>query len=163
MRTRIWQVSLAVMIPLAALLFGGFVTSQAMPLTRTTDDALLTHDKAAIPEIQARRIISIPFGIDDVLAISDSGQTVEVTGHAECPDGGETYKIVVTVSQDATGTHAQSHVDNSCDVISWATTAETPGPHTFAPGAAEACGKAVIHVSKGGTITYRWCKDVTLQ
>jgi len=159
MRNRIWQVSTALFFALAALLVFGTFASQAAP----SEHVAATDDSTTLSAIQARRIISIPFGIDDTLRLSEDGQIVHVTGHAECPPEGETYRIQVTVTQDDTRARARGRTAASCADTSWAAAANQQGPNSFTPGPAEVCAKALIHTNEGGAITFRWCKAVTLQ
>lgn len=116
--------------------------------------------------IQARRLISIPFGINSPVSISSDGDIAFVTGHGICPEGGESFRLKATVTQASTGAKARGFTQTACDgqnQVGWAVAALTPPPQHFAAGEAEACGMVVINAPKQGNFVYRWCKAVDLQ
>lgn len=116
--------------------------------------------------ILARRLTSIPFGIQDDLVLSNNGQVVTVQGHGDCPAGGEYFQLKVTVQQDGLNGLAVGHTEAQCvpgTQVPWQMEVSAPGPKAFAEGEALACGHAVIHTEDGGTIVYDWCKNVALQ
>lgn len=115
--------------------------------------------------ILARRLTSILFGIQDNLALSTDGQIVTVGGHGDCAAGGEDFRVKVTLSQDSFDGLAVGHVEGQCEngvEVPWEVEVNAPGPKTFAPGEAQACGHAVVHTGGGGDIVGDWCKPVTL-
>jgi hypothetical protein len=116
--------------------------------------------------VLARRAISIPFGIADSLELSADGQFINVSGHGECPEGAETFKLNVNVSQDVTSAPAIGRTEGACpggSTITWSAQAVASGSIAFEQGSALACGRAVIHFDKEGALTFRWCKPVTLE
>ena len=116
--------------------------------------------------ILARRLTSIPFGIQDNLELSTDGQTVTVGGHGDCPDGGEDFRVKVTLSQDSFDGLAVGYVEGQCESgveVPWEVEVNVPGPKAFTPGEAQACGHAVVHTAGGGEIVGDWCKSVTLE
>ena len=123
------------------------------------------NDRSGVT-VLARRVISIPFGIVDNLPLSADGQVIQVSGHGECPEGAETYKLNVNVSQDSTSAPATGRTEGACpggSSITWFAEAVAPGPIAFDQGSALACGNAVIHFDREGALTFRWCKPVILE
>jgi hypothetical protein len=115
--------------------------------------------------ILARRVISIPFGIADTLSLRNENQVL-VTGTGICGPGGEDFRIQAQVTQDGVSAPAVGNTEGLClgnAPSSWQATAVLPGRHTFEPGAATACGMAVIHYQREGAITYQWCKAVIIE
>lgn len=125
--------------------------------------------EAAGPELSgvvARRVISIPYGIDDTLFLSSGGGEVLVTGHGICPDGGQDFQLKLDVTQQSTSVRAKGRTEGTCaggEQVQWSALAETLGPDTFSPGPAQACGMVVIFGDRQGAVVFNWCKDVLLQ
>ena len=140
--------------------------------------------------IFARRLISVPFGIQDNLALSSYGNSVTVKGHGICPTAGQDFTVDVTVSQSfekvsgvlaGTGQNyllevsnsptnsngpAVGHTQGKCvsgGKAQWQTEVKTSGSQTFTPGVALACGHAVVKVQGGDDFIDDWCKNVILQ
>ena len=116
--------------------------------------------------ILARRLTSIPFGIQDNLALSTDGQTVTVRGHGDCPDGGEDFNLRATISQDSLDGLAVGHTKGQCvsgGLAFWTVEVMAPGPKTFSSGDAQACGHVVIHRYGRGDFVSDWCKSVDLE
>jgi hypothetical protein len=125
--------------------------------------AQASHDGTTI---LARRLISIPFGIQDSLALSDDGQVVTVQGHGDCPAGGQDFQLKVTVSQDSLNGLAVGHTTGQCvsgGRALWEVAVRTPDSKAFTPGDALACGHVIVHTRGGGDVVGDWCKNVTLQ
>lgn len=116
--------------------------------------------------ILARRIISIPFGIDTNLAIIEAGGGVMVSGHGVCPAQGEYFQLKSTVTQAVTGVRAKGRTEAVCSASGpslWSLQAVTPDSKRLEAGPAQACAQAVIHTREQGALVYEWCKDVSLQ
>ena len=140
--------------------------------------------------ILARRLISVPFGIQDNLTISNYGKSVTVLGHGICPTGGQNFTVDVTVSQDVnkvsgvvagTGQNyllevangpensngpVVGHTEGQCvsgGKAQWQAEVKAIGSQTFTPGLALACGHAVATVQGGDDFIDDWCKDVILK
>ena len=148
-------------ITLVGLLFFAFslIASSAGPVQFFSGQA----DQGA-SAVVARRLISIPFGIQDNLEIVYDGGGVVVAGHGECPANGSYFQLKSTVTQN--GVRAKGRTVDACTSggrTLWTLTAVTPDSHLLEAGPAEACAQAVIHNSAGGTDVYSWCKPVTLQ
>ncbi|HSJ59362.1 MAG TPA: hypothetical protein VLC95_19410, partial [Anaerolineae bacterium] len=118
------------------------------------------------PLLVARRVISIPFGIDASVPIVEDGDAVVVSGHGVCPEGAESYRLRVEVDQPSTGTRAMGVTEGDCvggTSLTWQAMAMTPPPFAFSPGPAQACAMVQLFFSREGTIVHQWCVDVTLQ
>lgn len=169
MKSRILYIFLSSSIALAAVVLGMMLLSgiagRGDVLSRPSTNETFTEDGGGVT-VLARRIISIPFGIDDVLGLSPDGQIVQVSGHGDCVEGAESYKLSMSVTQGSNNAPAKGRTEGACpsgSSIRWSTEAVTPRPHTLAPGNALVCGHAVIHTNKEGAVTFDWCKTVTLE
>jgi hypothetical protein len=167
MKSRIVFVTISAAASLAAAALLVFLIGQAAPAAGPfgmdhTRDAAAGGDGSALA---VSRVISIPFGIDASLQVSEGGQIVTVTGHGDC-QGGETFRVTVKVSQDAFNGLAVGHTEGDCTTVEsegWSVQVNTPGSKTFSEGAALACGRVVVHFDQEGAIVHDWCKEVTLQ
>lgn len=165
MKQRLLKFSLILLIPVTILAVLMAVATNA----ETTNSAALDSSQPALnsntdPSIIASRLISIPYGIDSPLPLSTDGQTVQVTGHGECPDGGESFMIQVTLTQNGPQNRAMGVTQDNCEgQSSWSAVANTPGNKTLTPGPAQACGRAFIFSPAGDTLVGEWCVDVILQ
>lgn len=167
MKARIVFVTISAAASLGAAVLFVFLIGQAAsaagPFTMGHNrDAAAGGDGSALV---VSRVISIPFGIDESLEISEGGQIVTVTGHGDC-QGGETFRVTVKVSQDAFDGLAVGHTEGDCTAVEsegWSVPVNTPGSKTFSQGPALACGRVVVHFDHEGAIVHDWCKDVTLQ
>jgi len=140
--------------------------------------------------IFARRLISVPFGIQDNLTLASNGNSVTVQGHGICPTGGQSFTVDVTISQNVqkvsgvlagTGQNyllevaggptssngAQvGHAQGQCvsgGKAQWQAQVKGTGSQSFTPGVALACGHAVVKVQGGDDFIDDWCKNVILQ
>ncbi len=140
--------------------------------------------------VLARRLISVPFGIQDNLTLTNNGKSVTVQGHGICPTGGKNFQVDVTVSQDVdkvsgvlpgtgqnyllevvdgpvnTNGSAVGHTEGQCvsgGKAQWQAEVKITGSQTFTSGVALACGHAVVQVQNGDDFIDDWCKDVILQ
>lgn len=167
MKSRIVFVTISVVASLAAaallVFLLGQVASAASPFAMEYNrDMAAGQDGSALA---VSRAISIPFGIDASLEVSEGGQIVTVTGHGDC-QGGETFRVTVRVSQDALNGLAVGHTEGDCATVEaegWSVQVNTPGSKTFSEGPALACGRVVAHFDQEGAIVHDWCKEVTLQ
>jgi hypothetical protein len=167
MKSRIVFITVSVVASLAAATLLVFLIGQAASAAGPfaidhNRDAAAGGDGSALV---VSRVISIPFGIDDSLEISEGGQIVTVAGHGDC-QGGETFRVTVKVSQDAFDGLAVGHTEGDCTTVEsegWSVPVNTPGSKTFSQGPALACGRVVVHFDHEGAIVHDWCKEVTLQ
>jgi hypothetical protein len=118
--------------------------------------------------IQAARIISIPYGIDEPLTLAGDGRQIHVTGLTQCPEGVDTHEVRVIASQDSTGARAFSRLSEpqSCtgEIQFWAVDALALGQASFEPGGAEICTIARFSNADGGFGGLHWCyQAVTLE
>lgn len=118
-------------------------------------------------QLIARRAFSIPFGIDSTLQLVDDGNAVIVTGHGECEEGAQTFKLRMRVTQGSNRAPATGATTWRCaNAGHWEVTAHTPPPFTFEEGAAEVCPMAIVEVREGGNVVRNqasWgCQEVTL-
>lgn len=122
--------------------------------------------RRAANALAARRLISVPFGIDSTLMINRDGGGVRVVGHGDCPAGGGDLHIRAMVIQNTSGSIATGVMSGSCTGAPqiWRADATTWGQFLFEKGQAQACAVAVVKdKNQQGAIAYQWCKDVTLQ
>jgi hypothetical protein len=167
MKPRIFYVVLSLFVGVAAITLliaaASFAASAAGPFTM--DNRPHAAETQNDVTILARRVISIPFGIDDSLGLSEDGQTVAVAGHGDCV-GGETFWLKVTVSQDSLNGLAVGFMEGVCasdGEVSWSVDVNTPGSKSFSTGDAQACGHVVVYFDHEGAIAHDWCKPVTLE
>lgn len=167
MKSRIFYVVLSMFVGVAAITLliaaASFAASAAGPFTMDADKRVAEPQNDVT--ILARRVISIPFGIDDTLGLSEDGQTVAVVGHGDCV-GGETFRLKVTVSQDSLNGLAVGFTEGVCPSdgqVSWSVDVNTPGSKSFSAGVAQACGHVVVFFDHEGAIAHDWCKPVTLE
>ena len=140
--------------------------------------------------IRARRLISIPFGIQDNLMMVNDGKSVSVLGHGICPAGGQDFQVDVTISQNVekvsgvlpgtgqnyllevadgpTNSNGASvgHTEGQCvsdGQAQWQAEVKATGSQTFTAGVALACGHAVVQVDGGDSFINDWCKNVILK
>jgi hypothetical protein len=144
-----------------------FMASQAAPAGsfftfRGHQSAQVSGDGSTI---LAMRLISIPFGIHDSLAITGNGQIVTVTGWGICPSGGGDFSIKATISQVSLNGLAVGRSLGTCsgqEKVQWSADVNTPGSQTFSAGPAQACGHVVVHREGQGDTVGDWCANVTL-
>lgn len=123
-----------------------------------------TQSENADPTILARRLISIPFGINSPLELAPGGQSVVVTGHGDCT-GGSSYRVQVRVSQSGHPTVVGTgRTESGCPAgqFQWEAEATVHGNKSFNEGPASVCALAIVRDDAGNTVTYHWCKDVAL-
>lgn len=115
------------------------------------------------PIIQAGERISIPFGFNGALRLTDDNGSVVATGEGGCTADNE-ITIVFTVTQ-ATSAQSIGGVWNGICTgqrQTWTNTpAATPSPN-FVAGPAEACAFAETRDEEGVTDTQAWCDPVLL-
>jgi hypothetical protein len=171
MQSRIIRFGTAIGVAVAAILF------LTIPLTfaaSTPGSAAITSPALerdiAEPQITSFFRISVPFTIDAELNLSQNGRVIEVAGPSECGDiGGESYRVRVTVTQDATHARARSHFSGPFDCgitgapLRWEADARAQGPRAFSEGPADVCAMALVHVPGSGTEVRQWCREVRLQ
>jgi len=166
MRARMLRLGIAGIIALIGLALFGTLVSLAAPPQRAGIDFDISYHGDETDRLFIRRFISIPFGIDLSLDLSEDGQQIFVTGPGRCQEGGEKFKLRVTVTQDTPSTRAKGDLEDDCAGgadFSWETVAEAQGPKTFQDGDAEVCAMVVVFVPNDGKVTQQWCKDVTLE
>jgi len=165
MKQRLLKFSLVLLIPISifAVLMAAFTSAETTRSAAANADQSVKNNGES-PSVLARRLISIPYGIDSPLPLSADGHMVQVSGHGECPDGGQSFMVQVTITQNGDQNRAMGVTQDSCaGQTSWSAVANTPGNQALQPGAAEACGRAFIFGPSGDTLVGDWCKDVILQ
>jgi hypothetical protein len=168
MKARIFFVVTSGLAGIAAMALFVFAASQAASAGGffSFDYNEFTSEPRNGSTILARRLISIPFGIQDNLELSEDGSTVTVQGHGDCPDGGEDFIVRVTLSQDSINGLAVGRTTGECsggEQVPWQVDVNAPGLEAFTEGDARACGHAVVHMHRQGDIVGDWCKVVTLE
>lgn len=166
MKPRIFYVATSMFAVVAAITL--LIAAASFAASTAGRSTLDNNRRVAEPQndatILARRVISIPFGIDDSLGLSEDGQTATVTGHGDCV-GGETFQLKVTVSQDSLDGLAVGFTEGVCasdGQVSWNVDVNTPGSKSLSAGIAQACGHVVVFFDHQGAIAHDWCKPVTL-
>lgn len=114
-------------------------------------------------DIQAPELISIPYGFDATLPLTDEGASVVASGVGACTDGHEiTIAFTITLST-TTGAQATGTWNGDCtgELQTW--TGEgafaTPSPNVTV-GRAEACAFAETRDADEVTATQSWCDPV---
>lgn len=113
--------------------------------------------------IQATHLISIPFGFNSILPLTDDGASVVASGEGGCT-AGEAITIAFTVTQSTSGASASGLWNGACtgELQTWTSTS-TPAPSPlFTVGAGEACAFAETRAGDSVTGTQNWCNDVLL-
>lgn len=118
---------------------------------------------AAYPQMIASRRISIPYGFDGPLPLSDFGQGVQVRGHGSCT-AEEQVTVAVAITQSTTGAVATADLQQDCtgDLQHWQVMATTDTITPFVADTAEACGLATTRADGSVTDTFEWCVGVEL-
>jgi hypothetical protein len=178
MKKRLYSLMAAFGFCLAAILLFGTFVSLAAPQQDSVGsvDHTPVYLNDGATTIAARMAISIPtvflFGFTEPdsdergqFGLSDDGRTLYANGHAECD--GEHFRLMVTITQEATGARAMGRTVEKCDgegkPQTWNATARALGPawRTFESGEAHACAMAIIHPARGGAVV-KWCADVDI-
>lgn len=171
MNTRCVHLGIAVLVTVTAIVVLGTTVALAAPGQGTSIvDIVTVRESGELGvDIHARRAISIPFGIDSPLALSDDGRQVTVTGPGECREAGERFEIHVQVRQESTGAFAHGRNHGECQEATtewtWSVEAYVSGQSgsTFEEGEAQVCALAIMHLPGEGAVTRQWCRDdVTL-
>ena len=160
MKTPVLRLVVASAVSVSALLLLGALVVFAAPAADVSAHPAL----APAGSVTARRAISVPFGIASSLSLGAGGRQVMVTGHGTCQEGGETFRVMVMVTQDATGARAHGTTTENCtgEAQTWDAQAGAVGRAGFAPGDAEACATAIVFRPHAGAVVNRWCKAVEL-
>lgn len=162
MKRRLLIISFGVICALAAAVLVLFAGSQAAPALADSFSGISESASQQGTTIIARRLISVPFGIQSSLGLLNEKQ-VMVAGHGKCGANGERYKLSTTVTQG--NTKAKGYVQGLCEgseMFMWSTVATANPSKAFRPGGAEACGMAIIYTHHNGANVTKWCKEVTL-
>jgi hypothetical protein len=165
MKHRIVIISAAVAFGLAVSALVLFAASQTAPALAGTISSNMKESQQQPSAIVARRLISVPFGIDSPLNMTADGQMIDVTGHGNCEEIGNTYNLRVNVTQESSGAKAKGNMQSTCQPdtqFQWSIAANANTVADFQPGSAQACGMVVIYPERGGAGVYRWCKTVDL-
>ena len=155
---KLTHLGVALVVALFAFFFLTHLVSAASPAA--TYQPSPSGERAAY-SIAARRFTSIPFGIAETANLNNSGQQVAVSGHTGCPQGGESFVLVVKVVQG--GTVALGQTAGNCADDAWTAEASTRGGRTLSAGEANVCAVVFISGDFEGLAVRHWCKDVTLQ
>lgn len=171
MKRRLSLMILAVLVAVAAgaglsqVAAGSASNQEESVQQQLQNDAPQAAPAAEVP-LRAPNLISIPFGIADVLHLSDDHERITVIGHGSCTQG-EEVTVSVTITQTGSTAMGSGQTQQPCSGESqlqyWLLEAISTGTPDFAEGAATACGEAVTRDSEGTvTDTYEWCKEMTL-
>lgn len=166
MKHRILVLSAAVVCALATVAIILFAASQLAPALAGSSSGSLDLAAQQPETIVARRLISIPFGIDSSLNLLADGQIVQVGGHGNCGETGQSYKLRVEVTQGSTHARASGATQSACEPdadFNWSTPAFAIPAFDFEPGPAEACGMVIVYSPYSGASVGQWCKQVELQ
>lgn len=126
------------------------------------NDTVQTDSDDGGRSVRATERISIPYGFDATLPLTDDGGSVVASGLGACTDG-QSITISFTVTQSSTGATATGVWNGDCtgDVQTW--TGEgataTPSPN-LAGGTATACAFAETSDEEGVTDAQEWCDPV---
>jgi hypothetical protein len=173
MRSRIFLLTIPVafsvaiallLVPLEPDTDNGAIGGTSQPLV-----ASLLAGRLGSTTALARRVISIPFGIETPLALSANNRLIRVAGHTgqvDC-EAGLQFHVRVTVTQQSTGAVAEGHAQERCTGGSqtWEALATTRGRTVFESGEALVCGFATVRdrEDRGAIIfTRQWCRAITL-
>jgi hypothetical protein len=167
MSTRVSLVirTLVVTVAAFALLLVGLNQAQALEKgVAAGEQSAQTEAGDGGDDVRATERISIPYGFDSTLALSDTGDVVVASGVGAC-DAGQEITIAFTVTQSATGAMATGVWNGNCtgELQSWTKegTLATPSPN-FSGGEAEACAFAETFAGTTVTDDQDWCDDVFL-
>ena len=163
MQRREVRLAVGVLLGIGALLVLGVAVGSAAP---TAGTAVAGPNLQPVAEtnsgsLQARRLISVPFGISPTLTLFAERNGVEVTGHGVCTSNG-TVDIQVFVDQDLTHARAMGWRQWDCPKQTgwnWTVHADVIGPWAMAPSDGQVCAIAVVRPESGPTQTFRWCRD----
>jgi hypothetical protein len=160
MKVRVVRLAVVPVVIAVAFLLYLIPVALASPLPTLTPGTLAaTTGVSADSIIHARRAISIPFGIASATLVRTG---IEVAGHGECSEIGESYKVRVTVTQEGTGARAQSQYASFACGDRWQVTARLQGRNRFAEGPVEVCAMAVETTRRQGNLVNQWCKVLPL-
>lgn len=162
MKRRLFVISFGVVCALVAAGLVLFAGSRAEPALAEGLSGQVDSGSQQSTTIIARRLISVPFGIQSSLDLLNEKQ-VMVAGHGSCSTNGRMYKLMTTVTQG--NVKAKGNTQDLCrgsESFMWSTVANANPAKTFRPGVAEACGMAIIYSPNEGAIVKKWCKEVTL-
>jgi hypothetical protein len=160
MKVRVIRQAVVPVVIAVAFLLYLIPVAFASPLSTSSPGAWTSTTGASTdPIIHARRAISIPFGIATATLTPEG---VEVEGHGNCSDMGESYKVRVTVTQESTGARAQSQYASFACGDPWEVVARVQGRNRFEAGEVEVCAMAVETTRRQGNVVHQWCKVVPL-
>lgn len=166
MKHRILILSTAVVSAFATVALFLFAASQVAPALADSASSSLDLAVQQPETIVARRMISIPFGIESSLNLLGDGQIVQVSGHGNCGETGQSYKLRVEVTQGSTHAQASGRTQADCQPgadFHWSTPAFAIPAFDFQPGPAQACGMVIVYSPHNGASVGKWCKQVELQ
>lgn len=147
-----------------ALLLGGLSQADADENRMAAEGRTAQAVPGDGPVIQATERISIPYGFDPTLPLSNDGDSIVASGVGACTDG-EDITIAFTVTQSTSGATATGAWNGDCtgELQTWTgeATLATSSP-TFTGGEAEACASAETRDTGSVTDTQDWCDPVVL-
>jgi hypothetical protein len=162
MKRRLLIISCGVVCALATAALVLFAGSRVAPALASSLSGHFDGASQQHTTIIARRLISVPFGIQSSLALLNE-KDVMVAGHGACGTAGERYKLSTTVTQG--GVKAKGYKQDLCqgnEMFMWSTIATANPSKSFKPGVAEACGMVIIYNRHDGANVKKWCKEVNL-
>jgi hypothetical protein len=171
MQARLIRLGAAIAVAVAALLFFTIPMSFAASTAGTSPLASPTLESGlAEPVIEAEPLFSVPFTIDDTLALGPRGLIVQATGPSECRDfGGESFRVRVVILQNEAQAIGRSPISRSfpCGTLNqpsqWEVPARAERLRPFEEGPAHVCATAFVLSETGGTWVNFWCREVLLQ
>ncbi len=131
---------------------------------RALTQPLSLRQLAPVQPLRPTRAISIPFGFDPPLVLSQSGADISTTGHGGCTDG-QMVTVVVTITQSLNNAQAHGQTEETCtgELQHWTLDVSTNGSPPFtATETAQACGLATTRDNGSVTDTLEWCRDVNV-
>jgi hypothetical protein len=163
MKSRYFYFGLAVVSALLTVAVLLFVFSQISPaLAKSSGSSAGISQQPST--ILARRLISVPFGVNAVNLVGDQ---LQVSGWGECDVGG-TFSVRVNVGQHSSKARALGTAGGFECVgeqhVPWTLTADVVSNHTFITGEdVKACSMAFIYPESGSVIVSKWCPSVELK
>jgi hypothetical protein len=165
MKTTISRIAITTVGALLVTVLFGILISQAAPSQKpVTSQTLAPVADPAAASLSLRRVISIPWGIGDVLEISEDGAEILMSGHGTCWGDALMFDLRVSVAQSTTLAFAEGHTVDVCtgDEQPWDAPATVADGGALEAGPARACATAVEWAKHGIAEEQSWCKEVEL-
>ncbi len=155
-----------VVVGVLLLTLGMFAIPRSWAATDTaTSTPPMASDAGFDLAPQAVRAISIPFGVESTLSLSNDSRRIQVVGHAECPEEMARFTVQAVAVQDAPGSYGTSPLTDefTCQTgegeQSWETVIAAQDTTTFVEGDAWVCVTSFFFPTEGETGVFRWCYE----